>query len=419
MSVVGNVSADFLWTSSNCPAGVGNVMDALCCGEDTFCRKKVSQSSCTSDVDDAALYCQWEEGKCQPVEDRKSNVCCRGQETNSCAQLFAGKCPAEFEVKKECCQGDAYTKFAFLETSDPENLICCNAPCKAMEAANCTLTSNPKCAPSARSFALHNPYHNLGFHHGHFDHRFGTIFHGTGYGYDYPFKRPYRYRRRGYGKKSHHKKHHKKHSKYDHDDYYEDDHHHDDHYEDDHHHDDHYDSHDEYGHDDYYEDEHVDEITVDDIFALMIDAMEKDTDVKIYDADISSDPYLGKNWSGGLFVDHHFPDFEPLIDEIYAKKAYQPYGPYYGPHEYDLKHPYGGYGGYGVHPYAYGGGHQAYGYGGHHGPLGVQPAYTHPGSLGATSTVPNQAPAAHYVPSLDQVNKSLEHVDYLLTTLGM
>merc|ERR1711973_373131 len=279
ISVVGNVSADFLWTSSNFPAGVGNVMDALCCGEDTFCRKKVSQSSCTSDVDDAALYCQWEEGKCQPVEDRKSNVCCRGQETNSCAQLFAGKGPAEFEVKKKCCQGDAYTKFAFLETSDPENLICCNAPCKAMEAANCTLTSNPKCAPSARSFALHNPYHNLGFHHGHFDHRFGTIFHGTGYGYDYPFKRPYRYRRRGYGKKSHHKKHHKKHSKYDH------------------------------------EDEHVDEITVDDIFALMIDAMEKDTDVKIYDADISSDPYLGKNWSGGLFVDHHFPDFEPLIDE--------------------------------------------------------------------------------------------------------
>ena len=63
------------------------------------------------------------------------------------------------------------------------------------------------------------------------------------------------------------------------------------------------------------QDEHVDEITVDDIFALMIDAMEKDTDVKIYDADISSDPYLGKNWSGGLFVDHHFPDFEPLIDE--------------------------------------------------------------------------------------------------------
>merc|ERR1712198_591742 len=105
--------------------------------------------------------------------------------------------------------------------------------------------------------------------------------------------------------------------------------------------------------------------------------MEKDTDVKIYDADISSDPYLGKNWSGGLFVDHHFPDFEPLIDEIYAKKAYQPYGPYYGPHEYDLKHPYGGYGGYG----------------GHHGPLGVQPAYTHPGSLGATSTVSTQAPA--------------------------
>ena len=61
--------------------------------------------------------------------------------------------------------------------------------------------------------------------------------------------------------------------------------------------------------------DHVDEITVDDIFALMIDAMEKETDVKIYDADITSDPYLGKNWSGGLFVDHHLPNIDHIFNE--------------------------------------------------------------------------------------------------------
>jgi len=356
------VSADFLWTASNCPASVGNVTDTLCCGSETFCRKLVTEAACGSDTDDAALYCEWEAGQCQPVADRESNVCCRDQEMNSCAKIFNGECPDQFEVEKGCCQGDAFTKFAFLKTSDPDNLVCCNAPCAAMEKANCTLT--PQCAPSQRSYAVHNPYLSLGFHGyghggGHFDHRFGTIFHGTGFGYDYP---PYYggHHGKGHGRRRHRKggrkgskKHHGK-GKKDH----KDDDHHDDY---DYHHDDHHDDHHykDYEHSKY---DHVDEITVDDIFALMIDAMEKETDVKVYDADITSDPYLGKNWSGGLFVDHHLPDADHLFNELYAHPNH--YGPY--PHDLQL-HYGGGYGG----GYGIGGGHYG-GYGGHQGHYGGQ-----------------------------------------------
>ena len=66
-------SADFLWTPNNCPANVGNVTDKLCCGADTFCRKLVTEVACNSDTDDAALYCEWEDGQCQPVADRYVN----------------------------------------------------------------------------------------------------------------------------------------------------------------------------------------------------------------------------------------------------------------------------------------------------------------------------------------------------------
>jgi len=351
VAVTSSVTGDFLWTPDNCPETVGNVTDTLCCGPSTFCRKLVSETACTSEVDGAALYCEWSEGQCQPIVDRRSNVCCRDQEVNSCAKMFSGECPEQFEVARECCQGDAYTKFAFLKTSEPAK-ICCNAPCAAMEAANCTLPA--QCGPTQRSFGLHNPYLSLGFYgHGNhaFDHRFGTIYYGTGFGHDYP---PYGRRHKKHRKHKKSKQHHKK----DHYDDHKDD--YDDHKDD---YDDHYDDHKDHDHDDYYKDydyskeDHVDEITVDDIFALMIDAMEKESDVKVYDADITSDPYLGKNWSGGLFVDHHFPDLEPIFDELYR------YPNYYG--HYGLG-PYGA--GSHLHGLNYGGLHSA-GHLGSHYPL--------------------------------------------------
>jgi len=269
-------SADFLWTETNCPATLGNITDSLCCGE-TFCGSFHSESDCHSGRDDAALYCVWKGDKCSAVADRKSNVCCRGEGMNSCASILDGKCPEAFQVKKECCDDAEFNKFGFLKTADDDELVCCNAPCTAMERANCPLTD--QCAPSKRSFGLHHPFQAHGFYphygYGGFDHKYGRI-------YRHGFRRRGRHGRRGGGKG---KKHH-----------------------------------------DVYEDDHVPEITVDDLMLTLVDLLEKESDVKVYDADITSDPYLGKTKSGGLFVDHSFPDPERIIDEIYGEPRYYDYG---------------------------------------------------------------------------------------------
>merc|ERR1712243_470331 len=305
-------SADFLWTEANCPAAVGNVTDSICCGE-AFCGSFLRESDCHSETDDAALYCVWKEGKCSAVTDRKSNVCCLGEGMSSCASILNGRCPESFQVKKECCRGAEFNKFAFLETANDDELVCCNAPCAAMEKANCPLTD--QCAPSKKSWGLHHPLLAHGFHprgYGGFDHKFGTILYGTGFGRDYPR------RRRGYGHR--------------HDPYETD-------YEKNH--------------------DHVGEITVDDLMLTLVDILEKQSDVKVYDADITSDPYLGKTKSGGLFVDHSFPDPEDIIDEIFGEPRFYDYGwpifdhalpPYsivhHNPYAWNDVRPYGDHGTY-------------------------------------------------------------------------
>jgi len=317
------VSADFLWTEANCPASVGNVTDSICCGAETFCEPLTTESACVSG--DAAIYCQWnatETVKCAPSVDRQSNVCCQGQETNTCSSLFAGLCPEEFQVKKECCQGDAVlTKYSFLKTANDDELVCCNAPCAAMERAGCPLTA--KCAPSQRSYSMGHPYQALGFNH-HYgggggypnNHQYGQILYGTGFGHDRHYKRRHRKNRKhGSG--------------------YSDD-----------------DKDKDY---DYSKEHHVDEITVDDLFLMMIDSMEKEADVKVYDSDITSDPYLGKTKSGGLFVDHNLPDPHEILEEIYGRPGYYDHYsyPFYGrfrpvPH-YPMPSVYPAYGAYPTH----------------------------------------------------------------------
>merc|ERR1712203_274620 len=63
---------------------------------------------------------------------------------------------------------------------------------------------------------------------------------------------------------------------------------------------------------------HVDEITVDDLFELMIEALEDDTDVKSYDAEYYTDPYLGKTRSGGLLADFDLPDPDYYFRLLYG-----------------------------------------------------------------------------------------------------
>jgi len=307
-------SADFLWTETNCPAVVGNVTDSICCGE-TFCGSFYRESDCHSEKDDAALYCTWKEGKCSAVADRKSNVCCRGESMNSCASILNGKCPDSFQVRKECCTDAEFNKFAFLKTADDDELVCCSAPCAAMEKARCPLTE--QCAPSQKSWGMRHPLVAHGFHADGYRglNSYGTIL-------NYGFGR----RRHPFGRRGH--SHHYDDAPY------------------------------ENNHDT--KDDHVGEITVDDLMLTLVDILEKQSDVKVYDADITSDPYLGKTKSGGLFVDHSFPDPERIIDEIYGEPRFYDYGwpifdhvlpPYlpYGPFLHHNSHAWND-GNYGQHP---------------------------------------------------------------------
>jgi hypothetical protein len=76
-------------------------------------------------------------------------------------------------------------------------------------------------------------------------------------------------------------------------------------------------------------DSHVDEITVDDLFELMIEALEDDTDVKSYDAEYYTDPFLGKTRSGGLLADVSLPDPDLYFHLLYGT-------PWGLPHNFDL-----------------------------------------------------------------------------------
>lgn len=196
------------------------------------------------------------------------------------------------------------------------------------------ITLSSRCAPGPRSYAMtYDPYNTLGFfhnyrHHGH-PHAFGSVYHGTGYEDDYGH------------------------------DYYDEDH---DHKDKSHGHDD-----DEYGHND-----HVDEITVDDLFELLVEALEEDTDVKSYKAEYYTDPYLGKTRSGGRLADFSLPDPYDYLDLLHVYPWYDlnyefqdPQLIYSSPYSHDFlynqiglyggPHPYGGQG-----PLSYG--HNNYGY---------------------------------------------------------
>jgi len=179
---------------------------------------------------------------------------------------------------------------------------CCNSPCtqveKAISAGNTNCTLNARCAPGPRSYAMtYNPYNTLGFfhdyrHHG-VPHHFGSIIHGSGYGYD---------------------------------DEYEDDEYDDDHG---------YGHHGYDGHHDHSKDRHVDEITVDDLMELLIESLEDDTDVKHYNAELYSDPYLGKQKSGGLLASLNLPHPDFYLDLLYGS----PWGVPSGWLEHEFSNP--------------------------------------------------------------------------------
>ena len=107
----------------------------------------------------------WRDQECKPNRDYANNVCCRPEDVSTnCLHLLAGECPPGWRVARECCPAP-YDKWVSpcvlskessmiltnvvlialpsvsipryadrLDTGDPD-LVCCNAPCTAIELA--------------------------------------------------------------------------------------------------------------------------------------------------------------------------------------------------------------------------------------------------------------------------------------------
>ena len=156
-----------LWSSKNCnPNGDdravvrGKVTDAICCGTThmTMAHSKCNdrdKNSC-----DAEDTCKWhdpgrnikcrtaynrllpeclERPSCKLNRDSRNNVCCKNPDlvkVDNCVNLMAGRCPSAWQVPRDCCPAP-YDKYAHMLTTDHTrtDLVCCNAPCTAIEQA--------------------------------------------------------------------------------------------------------------------------------------------------------------------------------------------------------------------------------------------------------------------------------------------
>jgi len=323
------------WSDEICSGDNMMITFSKCCGNEPYCSSNTKESDC--DDGESGLYCEWIEkdeeenkaGKCAPKLDERSDVCCRGGAVKDACHSIAYKmeCPKDWLVNKGCCPDLAERKYNKVLNGIPDDMDCCNSPCTQVEKAisngtsNCSLSA--RCAPGPRSYAMtYDPYNTLGFyhdyrHHG-VPHAFGSLIHGSGYD--------------------------------DHDGYEEDDYGYEEK-------DGGYDGHDD--HKDGYN-SHVDEITVDDLFELMIEALEDDTDVKSYDAEYYTDSYLGKTKSGGKLASLNLPDPDYYIDMLYGN----PWGLNYNL-DYEFSNPIPFYSSpYGFNDYY----HNPSRYGSHHGP---------------------------------------------------
>lgn len=287
------------WNDKICTGDNMMITFSQCCGNEPYCSSNTNESGCNDG--EVGLYCEWieagdekvNEGKCVPRTDERSDVCCRGGAVKDACHSVAYKmeCPKDWLVNKGCCPDAAERKYNKILEGIPDDMDCCNSPCTQVEkaissgASNCTLSA--RCAPGPRTYAMtYDPYNTLGFFHNYREHgsphAFGNIIHGSGYD-------------DAYG-----------HEEYEHDENNK--------------HEDKHSKHGDSKHDKNYD--HVDEITVDDLFELMIEALQDDTDVKSYDAEYYTDSYLGKTKSGGSLADFDLPDPDYLIDMLYGS----PYG---------------------------------------------------------------------------------------------
>merc|ERR1712025_135481 len=78
-------------------------------------------------------------GSCKANRDKANNVCCKNPDLDkldNCVDLMSGRCPKAWQVPRDCCPAPN-DKYANMLTCDSKrsDLICCNAPCTAIEQA--------------------------------------------------------------------------------------------------------------------------------------------------------------------------------------------------------------------------------------------------------------------------------------------
>ena len=194
LSLLSAARGQIVWAGDNCntentdPRVVwGEPTDAICCnatktekgipiGVDALmCASKEDEALCENiedmEVEDCLVKmcekedkCIWRDGRCKPNRDRENNVCCPpGEVIRNCQHILRGQCPPDWRIPVQCCPPpyDKYRKR--LETGE-ENTVCCNAPCTAIELAwagnetrgiepneQCNADLSPNCGPAKRS----------------------------------------------------------------------------------------------------------------------------------------------------------------------------------------------------------------------------------------------------------------------------
>ena len=194
LSLLSTARGQIVWAEDNCNTENtnsrvvwGEPTDAICCnatktdngipiGVDALmCASKEDESLCENiedmEVDECLEKmcekedkCIWREGRCKPNRDMENNVCCPpGEIKRNCQHILRGQCPPDWRIPGQCCPPpyDKYRKR--LETGE-EDTVCCNAPCTAIELAwagnetrgiepndQCKADLSPNCGPAKRS----------------------------------------------------------------------------------------------------------------------------------------------------------------------------------------------------------------------------------------------------------------------------
>jgi len=152
-------------TDKGTPIGI----DALMCAskeDETLCEniEDMEVEECMVKMCEKEDKCIWRDGRCKPNRDIENNVCCPpGEVIRNCQHILRGQCPPDWRIPGQCCP-PPYDKYRRRLETGEENTVCCNAPCTAIELAwagnetrgiepneQCNADLSPNCGPAKRS----------------------------------------------------------------------------------------------------------------------------------------------------------------------------------------------------------------------------------------------------------------------------